>query len=885
MLPNQKAYEATAKIVGFDNDIAALAKVTPELTEPYARVVAGEASEADYKSLLDSYRAVDGNEAWQGIRAEARGLDDPKPIETVEPKPDAQMSALESEKTSLAKNHEPIDPKEADEILQAMYYAPSSFYKEFGIKGSTLEKLTQAIESGTMTPEQHKLYSDIKEFVTESGGLSKYRAEHAEMIDNRADNDALGEYLAEMRDHQDTIEAEYRQINKIVRKQLVSMGDSDIEETLRGMGIVEKISKAEDMAIDEVTPEWVKVIQPKADKLYEAYKTKEIPELERIHGEALDRLTTLQDRLYTHPTQAKALADKAAIAKTQNEIAKLKAVEWASSGMLRADGVSGIVAGMANGLQYDNDGNITGIDPERFLIGLVGGTMGSAILRGKVGQQALNAAAKKLQPLKDLAINEGNALAAKLHDKIMSSYFAPASFVVPYAESAISKTATNEMPKGFFSQLERVAEDKLPNRFGESALLGVLRNNGVKDEELKWVKVSDGLNALKDDKGNIRKDDFMAYIKDNRYLLTEKENRPTTYEQYTSDGGTDYKEILIQAPNRLPDDIKIIKSDDSRWYAERAPYDGMNIVSSGKNKIEAIKEAERALGMPEYKTDHWKEPNVLMHIRAIDQSKDGDKTLLIEEIQSDWHQEGKSKGYAYDDKKLENLKRVAEQNGWDEDSRNAYLEEVDKSWEAKQRVMRTGNKGAPQAPLSKTWQEYGIKRMIDEAVDGGYDRVAWTTGEVQNKRYDLAKFADEIIYNEKSSVLAAKKDGNEVLFQSNVTPDKLESIIGKEPTRKLMANEPNSGGGRKIAGEELSIGGDGMRGFYDKILPDFTRKYIKKWDSKVEKTQLDNGAEVWSFPVTQTMRDEVKSKGQPLYAVGAGAAAATQYNQNKESTK
>jgi hypothetical protein len=37
--------------------------------------------------------------------------------------------------------------------------------------------------------------------------------------------------------------------------------------------------------------------------------------------------------------------------------------------------------------------------------------------------------------------------------------------------------------------------------------------------------------------------------------------------------------------------------------------------------------------------------NVLYHVRKQDVEIDGDNTMLIEEIQSDWHQEGRKKGY------------------------------------------------------------------------------------------------------------------------------------------------------------------------------------------------------------------------------------------------
>ena len=48
---------------------------------------------------------------------------------------------------------------------------------------------------------------------------------------------------------------------------------------------------------------------------------------------------------------------------------------------------------------------------------------------------------------------------------------------------------------------------------------------------------------------------------------------------------------------------------------------------------------------------HWPdEPNVMTHMRLSDRlSPEGKKLLHIEEIQSDWHQAGRKKGYKSED--------------------------------------------------------------------------------------------------------------------------------------------------------------------------------------------------------------------------------------------
>ena len=50
--------------------------------------------------------------------------------------------------------------------------------------------------------------------------------------------------------------------------------------------------------------------------------------------------------------------------------------------------------------------------------------------------------------------------------------------------------------------------------------------------------------------------------------------------------------------------------------------------------------------IPEFRSSHWEEPNVLAHARVNDREIPGvGKSLHIEEIQSDWHQAGRKEGY------------------------------------------------------------------------------------------------------------------------------------------------------------------------------------------------------------------------------------------------
>src|SRR3990167_10984831 len=49
---------------------------------------------------------------------------------------------------------------------------------------------------------------------------------------------------------------------------------------------------------------------------------------------------------------------------------------------------------------------------------------------------------------------------------------------------------------------------------------------------------------------------------------------------------------------------------------------------------------------PQFKSAHWDEPNVIAHLRMNERTYKGKKVDFMEELQSDWAREGRSKGFA-----------------------------------------------------------------------------------------------------------------------------------------------------------------------------------------------------------------------------------------------
>lgn len=110
------------------------------------------------------------------------------------------------------------------------------------------------------------------------------------------------------------------------------------------------------------------------------------------------------------------------------------------------------------------------------------------------------------------------------------------------------------------------------------------------------------------------------------YILQNPEvfNIAPKYSQYTLLGGKKYREILIKAP-----EVKG-KTPVSRAEFERSMReDGM-----AGDYEDYLKEFNKgnALGYGNFKSSHWREPNVISHLRINDRTYKGKKVTFMEEL-------------------------------------------------------------------------------------------------------------------------------------------------------------------------------------------------------------------------------------------------------------
>ena len=173
-----------------------------------------------------------------------------------------------------------------------------------------------------------------------------------------------------------------------------------------------------------------------------------------------------------------------------------------------------------------------------------------------------------------------------------------------------------------------------------------------------------------------------------------------------------------------------------------------------------------------------------------------------------------------------------------------------------------------------------MKRVIRWAAENGYDRVAWTTGEQQADRYGLSKQIGAVQIGkdhtrEGDYRLTVWGTNDQIVVPASgsgflvIGKEKLSDYIGKDLADKAVAEIDETNERAYYGRLDLKVGGEGMTGFYDTMLPRMVGKYVKTWGAKVGKTTFADGPDdaVHTFDITDAMRESVL-RGQPLFARG-----------------
>lgn len=505
----------------------------------------------------------------------------------------------------------------------------------------------------------------------------------------------------------------------------------------------------------------------------------------------------------------------------------------------------------------------------------------------------VGAGAKKAAPFaKDVA-----EMASELYTKGDIPGMIPPNLYATAPDGKPSKVLAPANEIGFYSPTEAAALNlQRKSGQGQAFLNDIMKGENVRSDEISAM----GLDTFLKDKKNVTADEVRDYIAQNKIQLGESvydskgkpnfleflkqkgfpedealsilnkaedgvidnqvaplrdeylnlESKSTKFSDYALPGGENYREIVLTLPQspeqvefsrlnkKMNDDDGLLPDDMQRWTEL-----GSKLGEEGRR--------------PRYQSSHWDEPNPLAHLRVSDRVTDGKKTLLVDEVQSDWHQAGRERGYASQvGKKVSDEEHKIALNLQQRQRNGDALSDTEQSQltDILDRHMASlpGMK-VPDAPYKDDWYQLTLRRAIKEAIDGGYDRVALPTGSRVAERFDLSKQIDRIDYNKNDDgtySMSAIKGGRQVFSKEGLDENELSGIVGKDVAKKMVGDEGKAqydadiadelgiGVVKSLTGLDLKVGGEGMKKYYDEIYPGYLKKFGKKYGANVGTTYV-----------------------------------------------
>jgi hypothetical protein len=430
------------------------------------------------------------------------------------------------------------------------------------------------------------------------------------------------------------------------------------------------------------------------------------------------------------------------------------------------------------------------------------------------------------------------------------------------------KSVLPEVVNGFYSNTEKALSQVKQEKMSGNQWATQLLSRGANKEEMKWVGLEGFLkeNAAK----SISKADIQQYLKDNRIEVVEvvkggdaktsKSKARKVFEDKGYDVITDRNgDTYVEKDEELFDyndmseleqnAFDILTSDNSyrvntlkdttkfsKYQLEGEKENSKEILIVLPRKGQMVKVGDYAIPLAHSYGEDLEDRRRIVHLRINTRTdSEGNKVLFIEEIQSDWGQEGKEKGfkkgltsikYKKEDfyaKRVENnpsfidviskrtntrfesyhVSDVKNEDG----ALNFFIKQKEGLEYQENASERTAIEPAPFVTDTNSWVKLGLKVALKEAVRQGADKIAWTTGEQQNERYSLSNTLESVtVTNEKkgerlvyvkaknNSDATYRVDDKGIIIESsknnltgNVDGKRLEDVVGKDLTDKVMS--------------------------------------------------------------------------------------------------
>ena len=361
--------------------------------------------------------------------------------------------------------------------------------------------------------------------------------------------------------------------------------------------------------------------------------------------------------------------------------------------------------------------------------------------------------------------------------------------------------------RGFYSAVGKAVEASKQPKASPEQWLATLRNTaGIKPEELTglglepWLR-SQGkavtkealgqfieahqMHLVETEKSGPEAQPFRDKLGESRRQLEELRAASSAYEEGLSsqafNQGLSNREISrlidrderVIAATKLDNELVEEQRKLSEEIAKRAPAWTARKVPGASDYRELIAQFPEEItgGKGIYTNSHWGDQitNPIGHIRfGAYKTAEGKRVMMIQEIQSDWHEDAAKKGGYQEAGKTEEAKQrsieataaVEEASDKVKDAVNArtdltkeekisrimdmtgggsfpekltpaedaavagYYQALEKDEKLRAELTRTEGR-PPQAPFKTSWPELLVKRAVSYAVEHGFDKIGW----------------------------------------------------------------------------------------------------------------------------------------------------------------
>lgn len=328
----------------------------------------------------------------------------------------------------------------------------------------------------------------------------------------------------------------------------------------------------------------------------------------------------------------------------------------------------------------------------------------------------------------------------------------------------------------FYSKMERSIVDNPQGRMPANQWRKYFQKQGVKPDELKFTGIDDFLNKMGD--AQVTREEMLAFAERGRL----DPNIIVRGDPNKDDLGSAMRRDLMEYGARWPEIQYDLAGDGQRPRLERPDYDtkfrNVAMIEGPMYREYQINLPEERLGRMQY--GHWpRRENTMMHLRTTArEDAAGNPVFFIDEIQSDWHQQGRQRGYDTQERMMERdaiegqLAPLAEQTQvLDQQIQDAYEAaidlpegpEKDRYWdqymdlrnekdEVRSAMMelervKPTRTGIPEAPFRSSWFDMGTKFAIDEAIKRGDEYVAFPTGDYLKDAYEADLYVESMYYD------------------------------------------------------------------------------------------------------------------------------------------